>query len=116
MKRAAAADEHLGLQMTLAQSRSPRGIRGGFNSLLIRLLGFGAWERAPTRQSGTHRPSLNAKGTKHVDLHQSETGQILPQRARCTLLMSIKHPDELWVSQEGPGTGRTPVQAAQAGS
>lgn len=98
MKRAAAADEHLRLQMTLAQSWSLSGIRGRFNSILIRLLGFGVRERAPTRQSRTHRASLKAKGTKHMDLHQSKIGQILPQRARCTLLMSIKHPDELRVS------------------
>lgn len=48
MKRAAATDKHLGLQMTSAQRWSPNPIRGGFNSPLIRLLGFGVQEQAPT--------------------------------------------------------------------
>lgn len=120
MKRAAATDKHLGLQMTLAQSWSPSGIGGGFNSLFIRLLGFGVQEWAPTQQSQTHQASLKAKGTKHMDLHLFETGQIPPWRAQCTLLVSIRHSDELRVSrlparkvlgQAGPLHGQ-PSQAA----
>lgn len=120
MKRAAAADKHLGLQMTLAQSWSPSGIGGGFNSLFVRLLGFGVREWAPTRQSQTHQAPLTAKGD------QAYGSPSVRNRPNPALEGSV-HPacehqaprralGQQAPSQEGPGTGRTPAQAAQPGS